>query len=62
MCCGISSKEVTTTARKTELETTGAKLKRKKKKNIITEKEKSIGESTGLKGLDRLSQILGFFM
>lgn len=61
MCCGISSKEVTTTAKKTELETTGAKLKRKKK-NIITEKEKSIGESTGLKGLDRLSQILGFFM
>lgn len=64
MCCGISSKEVTTTARKTELETTGAKLKRKKNKNktIIIEKEKSTGESTSLKGLDRLSQILGFFM
>lgn len=35
-CCGLSSKELTNTARKTESETTRAKLKRKGKKTLRT--------------------------
>lgn len=40
-CFGISSKDVTTTARKTESDTTHAKLKRKKiPQNISTEERR----------------------
>lgn len=67
MCCGISSKEVTTTARKTESELPGAKLEREKKPektphNINVEKEENGGETTSLNGLDSPIQISSFIM